>query len=93
MNICYSLQHIGYAIPPVADAGWLGSAGPGPSYMDPDSGGPENDFTNRNTTFMTWNLMHLARMFKDAGGFPAHGNQRALWDAGCNFDNPNPLYR
>lgn len=93
MNILYSLQHIGYTIPPVADAGWLGPAGPGPSYMDPDSGGPENDFTNRNTTFMTWNLMHLARMFKDAGGFPAHGNQRALWDAGCNFDNPNPLYR
>lgn len=93
MNILYSLQHIGYTIPPAADAGWLGPAGPGPSYMDPGSGGPENDFTNRNTTFMTWNLMHLARMLKDAGGFPAHGNQRALWDAGCHFDNPNPLYR
>jgi integrase len=24
--------------------------------------GPDDDFTNRNTTFMTWNLMHLARM-------------------------------
>ena len=33
------------------------------------SGGPENDFTNRNTTFMTWNLLHLARMIEDAGGF------------------------
>jgi hypothetical protein len=21
-------------------------------------GGPEHDFTNRNTSFMTWNLMH-----------------------------------
>jgi multimeric flavodoxin WrbA len=93
MNILYSLQHLGYTIPPQADAGWLGPAGPGPSYMDPDSGGPENDFTNRNTTFMTWNLMHLARMLKDAGGVPAHGNQRSLWDAGCYFDNPNPLYR
>ncbi len=93
MNILYSLQHIGYTIPPQADAGWLGPAGPGPSYMDPGSGGPENEFTNRNTTFMTWNLMHLARMFKDAGGIPAHGNQRAQWDAGCRFDNPNPLYR
>ena len=42
----------------------------------PDPGGPENDFTNHNTTFMTWDLLHLARMLKDAGGIPAHGNQR-----------------
>jgi hypothetical protein len=55
--------------------------------------GPENDFTNRNTTFMTWNLMHLARMIKDAGGMPAHGNQRSEWDAGCRFDFINPDYR
>ena len=93
MNILYSLQHLGYVIPPQADAGWLGEAGPGPSYLDPGSGGPENDFTNRNTTFMTWNLMHLARMLKDAGGIPAHGNQRSKWDAGCRFDHPNPEYR
>ena len=71
----------------------LGEAGPGPSYLDPGSGGPENDFTNRNTTFMTWNLLHLARMLKDAGGVPAHGNQRSEWDAGCRFDFPNPDYR
>jgi len=93
MNILYSLQHLGYVIPPQADAGWLGEAGPGPSYLDKGSGGPENDFTNRNTTFMTWNLMHMARMIKDAGGIPAHGNQRSEWDAGCRFDHPNPMYR
>jgi multimeric flavodoxin WrbA len=93
MNILYSLQHLGYVIPPQADAGWIGEAGPGPSYLDPGSGGPENDFTNRNTTFMTWNLMHVARIMKDAGGMPAHGNQRAKWDAGCRFDFPNPEYR
>ena len=29
MNILYSLQHLGYVIPPQADAGWLGEAGPG----------------------------------------------------------------
>ena len=57
-NVLYSLQHIGYTIPPQADAGWIGEAGPGPSYLDEGSGGPENDFTNRNTAFMTWNLMH-----------------------------------
>jgi multimeric flavodoxin WrbA len=93
MNILYSLQHLGYTIPPQADAGWIGEAGPGPSYLDEGSGGPDNDFTNRNTTFMTWNLLHLARMLKDAGGVPAHGNQRSLWDAGCRFDFPNPEHR
>ncbi len=93
MNILYSLQHLGYMIPPQADAAWLGEAGPGPSYLDPGSGGPENDFTNRNTTFMAWNLMHTARMLADRGGMPAHGNQRAGWDAGCRYDFVNPEYR
>src|SRR5882724_2184556 len=93
MNVLYSLQHLGYAIPPQADAGWIGEAGPGPSYLDPGSGGPDNDFTNRNATFMTWNLLHLARMITDAGGIPAHGNQRSEWDAGCRFDFPNPEHR
>lgn len=93
MNILYSLQHLGYVIPPQADAGWIGEAGPGPSYLDPGSGGPENDFTKRNTTFTTWNLMHLARMIKDRGGIPAHGNQRSLWEAGCRFDFENPEHR
>lgn len=93
MNTLYSLQHIGYTIPPQADAGWIGEAGPGPSYLDPGSGGPENDFTNRNTTFMTWNLMHFAKMLKDNGGVPAYGNQRKEWDAGARFDFENPEYR
>lgn len=93
MNILYSLQHLGFVIPPQADAAWIGEAGPGPSYLDKDSGGPDNDFTNRNTTFMTWNLLHLARLLKDAGGMPAHGNQRSQWEAGCRFDYPNPDYR
>jgi multimeric flavodoxin WrbA len=93
MNILYSLQHLGYAIPPQADAGWIGAIGPGPSYLDEGSGGPESDFTNRNTTFMTWNLLHLARMLKDRGGMPAYGNQRSEWDAGCRWDSPNPEHR
>ena len=93
MNVLYSLQHLGYTIPPQADSGWIGEAGPGPSYLDAGSGGPDNDFTNRNTTFMTWNLLHVARMLKDAGGIPTHGNQRSEWDAGCRFDFENPEYR
>ncbi len=97
MNVLYSLQHLGYTIPPQADAGWIGEAGPGPSYGDDDGHGGKvgfaNDFTNRNTTFMTWNLMHLAKMLKAAGGVPAYGNQRSKWDAGSHFDFANPEYR
>jgi len=93
MNILYSLQHLGYLIPPQSDAGWIGEVGPGPSYLDEGSGGPENEFTNRNTTFMTWNLMHMAKMLKDNDGIPAYGNQRTKWDEGDRFDNPNPEYR
>ena len=93
MGTLYSLQHLGYVIPPQADAGWVGEAGPGASYMDEGSGGPENDFTNRNTTFMTWNLMHMAKMLKDNKGIPAHGNQRTEWDASTHKDTPNPEYR
>lgn len=78
MNVLYSLQHLGYVIPPQADAGWIGEAGPGPSYGD-DGAGLDNNFTNRNTDFMTWNLLHLARMLKDAGGIPAVGNSRRDW--------------
>jgi multimeric flavodoxin WrbA len=96
-NVLYSLQHIGYSVPPQADAGWIGEAGPGPSYGDelPDGSraGLDNDFTNRNTTFLTWNLLHLAALLKRAGGFPAYGNQRREWDAGTRFDFVNPEYR
>ena len=93
MNILYSLQHLGYVIPPQADAGWIGEAGPGPSYGDDGKVGLDNDFTQRNTTFMAWNLMHMARMLKDTGGIPAYGNQKAVWDNGERFDQPNPEYR
>ena len=98
MGVLYSLQHVGYTIPPQADAGWVGEAGPGPSYGDAREDGQgyegfDNDFTRRNTTFMTWNLMHMARMLKDAGGIPAWGNSVDLWQEGRRFDAPNPEYR
>ncbi|NCQ22672.1 MAG: flavodoxin family protein [Sphingomonadales bacterium] len=93
MNILYSLQHLGYTIPPQADAGWIGEAGPGPSYGDEGKVGLDNEFTCRNTTFMAWNLMHMAAMLKRDGGFPTPGNQRTAWDDGCRFDHPNPEYR
>ncbi len=94
MNVLYSLQHIGFTIPPQADAGWIGPVGPGPSYLDEGSGGPESDFTNRNVTFMTYNLMHTAKMLRDNGGVPAYGNQPDHWKRGEHFGlDPNPEYR
>lgn len=35
---------------------------------------------------MTWNLMHLARILRAAGGFPVYGNQSKQYDAGARFD-------
>lgn len=97
MTIGYALSHLGFVIPPQADCGWIGEAGPGPSYGDElDDGrwaGFDNDFTQRNTTIMTWNLLHLAKMLKDAGGIPNHGNDRRAWKAGCRFDFANPEHR
>lgn len=82
MDLLYALQHVGYMIPPQADCGWIGEAGPGASYGDTEWDGKKidppvgfnNDFTNRNATFMAWNLMHTAKMLKENGGLPAVGN-------------------
>ncbi len=97
MTIGFALNHLGYTIPPQADAGWIGEAGPGPSYgdkMDDGSGaGFDNEFTQRNTTILTWNLMHAAKMLRDAGGYDNTGNDRTAWEAGCRFDYDNPDYR
>jgi multimeric flavodoxin WrbA len=85
MDILYAMQHIGYTVPPQADSGWIGEAGPGPSYGDKVEGsttpaGFDNEFTNRNITFMAWNLMHTARMLKDNKGIDAVGNTVEGWD-------------
>ena len=97
MTIGYALSHLGYTIPPQADCGWIGEAGPGPSYGDKREDGSavgfDNEFTQRNTTIMTWNLMHMARILRDAGGIPNHGNNREQWKAGCRFDHDNPEHR
>lgn len=91
----YALAHIGYTIPPQPDAGWIGEVGPGPSYGDEVEGsdipaGFDSDFTMKNTTFMTWNLLHTARMLKDAGGVPAYGNVASEWADGKRFGYPDP---
>lgn len=101
MGILYSLQHIGYSIPPQADCGWIGEVGPGSSYGDTEWQGKklkqpvgfESDFTNRNTTFMTYNLLHLASMLKSNNGYSNYGNSRNDWDDGARWEFKNPEYR
>ena len=83
MGVLYALQHLGFTVPPQADCGWIGEVGPGESYGDVKAGGGcvgfDNEFTQRNTTFMTWNLLHFARMLKEHGGIAAHGNSEGSW--------------
>jgi len=86
-----ALSHIGFTIPPQADAYWVGEAGPGPSYLD-DERGAQNHWTTRNTVFAAWNMLHTARRLKDHGGLPAHGNVTTNWDLGSPT-HPNPEYR
>jgi len=101
MDILYALQHVGYTIPPQADCGWIGEAGPGPSYGDTEwrgekldsPAGYDSEFTNRNTTFMAWNLMHIAKMLKNQGGIPAEGNSTDDWHNVTNAADQNPEYR
>jgi multimeric flavodoxin WrbA len=98
MDLLYALQHIGYTIPPQADCGWIGEAGPGPSYGDTVEGhsvpiGYDNDFTNRNATFMAWNLLHVGHMLKNAGGIPDIGNTTKDWEHVTNAKHQNPEYR
>ncbi len=97
MNILYSLQHLGFTIPPQADAGWIGEVGPGPSYGDElengEKAGFDNDFTNRNLTFMTYNLMHLALMLKNNKSIPALGNSKSDWDKNRSGEQTNPEYK
>lgn len=88
-DVLYALQHIGYMSPPQADCGWLGAIGPGPSYGDEIDGsdvpaGFDSEFTNKNTTYMAWNLLHTARMLRDNGGIPAYGNTADTWTDGPN---------
>lgn len=93
MGILYALQHLGYSIPPQADSGWVGAIGPGPSYLDDESNAKDNDFTNRNTTFMAYNLMHLAKMLQEQDGYPSKGNSKEDWDKGSRWQFTNPEYR
>ena len=69
-SLLYALQHMGFVIPPQADAYWVGDAGPGPSYIEE---GKENAFTASAIKTMSWNIIHMARLLL-SNPIPAEGN-------------------
>jgi len=97
MDVLYALSHMGYTIPPQVDCAWLGEAGPGPSYGDTefkgepvDRNGYDNNFTNRNATIMSWNLMHHAKMLQKNNGIDSEGNNASKWRNFTNAEDQDP---
>jgi multimeric flavodoxin WrbA len=72
----FNLSHLGCTIPPNADTYWLGSAGPGPSYIEAE--GWNHAYTQKTTRWMAHNVVHLARMLK-ATPIPPDGNTVPDW--------------
>jgi len=66
----FNLSHLGFTIPPNADTYWVGSAGPGPSYIDE---GQDHPYTQKTTQWMAHNVVHMARILKD-NPIPPDGN-------------------
>lgn len=60
-DVLFSLNHSGCSIPPNAMAYWVGTAGPGPSYID---AGRDHFFTNKNIRSLATNTAYLARLLQ-----------------------------
>jgi len=75
-NTLFNLSHLGCTIPPNADTYWLGSAGPGPSYIEAE--GWNHAYTKKTTNWMAHNVVHLARMLKEHP-IPPEGNTVPGW--------------
>jgi multimeric flavodoxin WrbA len=67
----FNLSHLGCTIPPNADTYWLGDAGPGPSFIEAD--GWSSAYTQKTASWMSHNVVHLARMLKEHP-IPPEGN-------------------
>lgn len=67
----FNLTHLGCAVPPNADTYWVGDSGPGPSFIESD--GWSSDYTRKTATWMSHNVVHLARLLK-ANPIPPEGN-------------------
>lgn len=67
----FNLSHLGCTIPPNADTYWVGTAGPGPSYIEAE--GWNHAYTQKTSSWMAHNVVHFARMLKEHP-IPPEGN-------------------
>ena len=67
----FNLSHLGCTIPPNADTYWVGTAGPGPSFIE--AGGANHPYTLKTAGWMAHNVVHMARMLKEHP-IPPEGN-------------------
>jgi multimeric flavodoxin WrbA len=73
----FNLTHLGFAIPPNADTYWVGDAGPGPSFLE--ANGQDHPYTQKTSTWMAHNVVHLARILKE-NPIPPDGNTVQGWE-------------
>jgi multimeric flavodoxin WrbA len=70
-SLLFNMTHLGCVVPPNADTYWVGTAGPGPSYLD--AGGESHPYTQRTSSWCAHNLLHMARIMRD-NPIPPIGN-------------------
>ena len=73
----FNMTHLGCVVPPNADTYWVGDAGPGPSFIEAD--GRDHPYTNKTSTWMAHNVVHLARILKQ-NPIPPEGNTVQGWE-------------
>ncbi len=61
-NTLFNLSHLGCVVPPNVDTYWVGSAGPGPSYIEAD--GKHHLYTNKTLRFLVHNTAYMAKLLK-----------------------------
>ena len=59
----FNLSHLGCVIPPNSDSYWVGTAGPGPSYIE--AGGERHLYTNKTIRYLVNNTAFFARLMQD----------------------------
>lgn len=62
-NTLFNLTHLGCTVPPNVDTYWVGTAGPGPSYIE--AGGDKHLYTNKTVRYMVANTLYMAKVLKE----------------------------
>lgn len=61
-HVLWTMQEMGFTVPPNVNAYWVGEAGPGPSYIE--AGGESKIYPNKTIRFTMHNLVYFARLLK-----------------------------